>query len=420
MDLETFENQSLELLREACTPQGILASPEKRDNYRRIWSRDAMIAGIAGLLAGDKTILEGWRNSLLTLAAWQHPLGMIPSNVYTTEDVENDRAREGGREQELQPEPDVSYGSLAGRVDATGWFVVGACLYLINRDDDELREQLEPSLRKALGVMDRWEFNGKGLIYTPLSGNWADEYPIEGHTLYDNLLRVWGMQLFAHLFSDERMFQRGAWIKKKIALNFWPMPENRDHPDIYHDRAFEEFAEKSISHLPCSVGPRGYNFYFDAAGHALALLLGLTTESQNIAITEYTAEIQSTLGRKLVPAFWPVITEEDPRWFDLRLNYSYSFKNDPHHFHNGGIWPVWMGWYGMGMRRIGNSAAAEEMLSAWMELEESGEESFAFYEYIASDTFRPSGMKRLCFSAAGMVFLASAINNRFESKLPPT
>ncbi|MDX1618459.1 MAG: glycoside hydrolase 100 family protein [Balneolaceae bacterium] len=409
MEPNTLEQRALELLHDACSPHGILASPEARDNYRRIWSRDAIIAGIAGLLTGDRKLLDGFRRSLLTLAAWQHPLGMIPSNVLPADAAE-----------EAEEPPEVSYGTLAGRIDATCWFVVGSCLYLIHRDDDELCGQLEPRLRKALNLLDRWEMNGKGLLYTPLGGNWADEYPVEGHTLYDNLLRVWGMQLFAHLFSDERLFQRGSWIKKKIAVNFWPLPENRDHPDIYHPRAFEEFAEKSISHLPCSIGPRGYNFYFDAAGHALALLLGLTTDDQNRAVADYTREIQSTLGRKLIPAFWPVITEEDPRWLDLKLNYRYSFKNKPHHFHNGGIWPVWMGWYGMGMRTIGMESVAEEMLEEWIGLADRGGEGTLFNEYIASDTFEPSGKERLSFSASGLLFLTSAVNDSFRSKLPVT
>lgn len=407
MDLNKLESRALNLLQEACCSYGILASPEDQDNYQRLWSRDSMIAGIAGLLAGDERVLEGFRNSLLTLAAWQHPLGMIPSNVLPASEGRDD-------------DPEVSYGSLAGRVDATCWFVVGSSLYLINRDDKKLRERLKPCLRKALELLDRWEFNGKGLIYTPPGGNWADEYPVDGHTLYDNLLRVWGMQLFAHLFSDERLFQRGAWIKKKIAVNFWPRPENRGHPDIYHPGAFEEYAEEPISHFPCSVGPYGFNFTFDVAGHALALLLGLTSDEQVRTISDHTLAIQKSLGKNLLPAFWPVITEKDSRWDDLKLNYRYSFKNEPHHFHNGGIWPVWMGWYGMGMRRTGRESFAREMLESWMELEDADGNGLSFSEYITSDTFIPSGKKRLSFSASGLIFLVSAISNRFESKLPPT
>jgi hypothetical protein len=34
-----------------------------------------------------------------------------------------------------------------------------------------------------------WEFNNKGLLYVPLSGNWADEYITDGYVLYDQLLR---------------------------------------------------------------------------------------------------------------------------------------------------------------------------------------------------------------------------------------
>ena len=34
-----------------------------------------------------------------------------------------------------------------------------------------------------------WEFNNKHLMYSPASSNWADEYPVEGYILLNNVLR---------------------------------------------------------------------------------------------------------------------------------------------------------------------------------------------------------------------------------------
>ena len=28
---------------------------------------------------------------------------------------------------------------------------------------------------------------------------------------------------------------------------------------------------------------------------------------------------------------------------ELESNYAYTFRNKPHEFHNGGLWPVWNG-----------------------------------------------------------------------------
>ena len=397
-DYRELQTKAISLLRDACTSYGILASPDEQDNYRRLWARDSMIAGIAGMLAEDDTIMKGWKHSLLTLAEHQHPWGMIPSNVLTRQNKE----------------ADLSYGGLAGRVDATGWFVVGACLYMINHPDKELENDLRPGLRKALDLLDRWEFNGNGLLYTPLSGNWADEYPISGHTLYDNLLRLWGLRLFEQLYGDNKRSRQADHIEERVRINFWPQLSDSDHPDVYHPRCFLEAAEKGADHYACALDPTGYNTHFDTAGHALALLLRLGTEEQLNSIFHHVDKVFAEVGSDLLPAFWPVITPDDPQWQALENNYSYNFKNQPHRFHNGGIWPVWMGWFGLGAHRSGRPELSRRMLEAW---EEAGGSEITFHEYIASDTLVGGGKKRLSFSAAGLIFLVSSIRSNFAQKL---
>jgi hypothetical protein len=48
---------------------------------------------------------------------------------------------------------------------------------------------------QMLTSFEAWEFNNKGLLYVPLSGNWADEYITDGYVLYDQLLRVWALKV---------------------------------------------------------------------------------------------------------------------------------------------------------------------------------------------------------------------------------
>ncbi len=389
-DSDQLKHQALSLLQEACCPYGILASPLTQDNYRRLWSRDAMIAGIAGLLAGDEKVIEGFQNSILTLAQHQHPRGMIPSNLRPD-----------------QEEPEISFGGVAGRVDATTWFLTGTCLYLLYQGDRDQQRKLQPHLIQCLEILDRWEFNGGGLLYTPLSGNWADEFPVEGHTLYDNALRLWGVQLYAALYQDQARAEQARLIRERITINFWPDTANAGHPAVYHRRGFEEAASESLSHFACSLGPGGYRFRFDTAGHALALLLGLADEPQLDAINRYIQQLFGEIGRKLLPAFWPVIKPGSCEWETLQKNYSYEFKNEPHRFHNGGIWPVWMGLFGLAMSRNGSEGIARNMLEAWMEIEDP--QNLHFYEYIASDTLEGGGKKQLSYSASGLLFLLEAI-----------
>jgi len=390
MDPQSLHSQAIDLLREACCSYGILASPEAQDNYRRLWARDSMVAGLAGLLAGDELLMEHWKRSLLTLAEYQHEHGMIPSNVLPGKNGE----------------ADISYGSLAGRVDATTWFMVGAGLYMLNSGDKELKDQLKPALDRALDVLDRWEFNAGNLLYTPLSGNWADEYPVEGHTLYDNLLRLWGLQLYQQLYEDEELDSQIQAIRKKISVNFWPRQQHLEDPLVYHRRCFEESLQEQWQHFACSITPKGYNRHFDAAGHALALLLNVSSEEQNELIAGYLESIFEEIGAVLVPAFWPAIRPEDPMWNALKNNFSYNFKNLPHHFHNGGIWPVWMGLLGLGLQSAGKTGMSKRLLQAWMEIEDP--QAVSFSEYITSDTLRPEGKQPLSYSASGLIFLLTA------------
>lgn len=392
MENNRLKESALELLHAACVPFGILASPDDQDNYQRLWSRDAMVAGLAGLLSGDEKILDALEDSIRTLATYQHTYGMIPSNVLPDAD-----------------EPDISYGGLAGRVDATSWFVVGTCLYLLYQKDRSLKEKLEDPLRKALDVLDRWEFNGEGLLYTPMSGNWADEYPLQGHTLYDNCLRYWGLNIYAELYEDRDRSRQADNIRKKISLNFWPKKSRREDPNVYHSRIFSRLAGKNPAHYAAAIDPGGYNMHFDAAGHALALLLQLPDQQQFDSIRMHTDSIFEELQHDLLPAFWPVIRPGDPDWHTIEKNYSYEFKNYPHKFHNGGIWPVWMGLFGLGMSNAGSPELAERMLEAWIQVEYQKEPSFS--EYIGSDTFKPGGKQRLSYSASGIIFLIEAINS---------
>lgn len=398
LKLDKLENQATALLRDACTSYGIWASPDDQENYGRVWGRDSVIAGIAGLLADDERVIQGLGDSITTLAEYQHPRGMIPSNVLPDDS-----------------NPEISYGTLAGRVDANTWFIIGTCLYLMRRPGGTLIEKLRPKMEQALELLDRWEFNAAGLLYTPISGNWADEYPIQGHTLYDNLLRLWALKLYNELFEDEKRQKQAREIEEKIRINFWPDTDRVGHPAIYHKRAFEDIAKSDHNHFACAVDPRGYDMHFDAAGNGLALLLGLASESQFKKILSYLKNIFRQVSTVLIPAFWPAITSEDSKWEDLKNNFNYNFKNYPHSYHNGGIWPVWMGFFALGASVTSNSDLPETLLRAWMKIEDP--DNIKFSEYIASNTLKHGGKDRLCYSASGLIFLISAIRKDSFKKL---
>ena len=116
--MQTVLDKATILLENAVNEYGILASTVDADNYKRVWARDGIVAGIAGILLDNEKIMEGLKRTIETLTNHQHELGIIPSNVL------------------VKPNgADCSFGSLAGRVDATCWYIIGAWSLLIQDPD---------------------------------------------------------------------------------------------------------------------------------------------------------------------------------------------------------------------------------------------------------------------------------------------
>jgi hypothetical protein len=117
------------LLSECSRPEGFLASPTDKTNYRRIWGRDGVIIGLAALMTGKTKLMETFRHTLETLAEYQGPHGEIPSNV----DPQSGR---------------ISYGGMTGRVDADLWFIIGCGEYWKVTGDDAFLDDMIPVVEK--------------------------------------------------------------------------------------------------------------------------------------------------------------------------------------------------------------------------------------------------------------------------------
>ncbi len=385
----TLYNNALALLRGLTTEKGILASAVAADNYKRIWARDAIISGIAGLLADDEIVITGLKNSLLTLATHQHELGMIPSNISSGNTT------------------DVSYGSLVGRIDAHTWFIIGACLYYKNTKDEETWKTLQPVIQKCRIYLKTIEFNAKGWLYTPLSGNWADEYPVHGYTLYDNMLRIWGESLWNEIqATPDEVLQH---LKERTYINFWP-GENMWKQYRYQESSFNEALKKPVPYFSAFILPGTYDTRFDAAGNALALLNFRITADQSTAILNFLASLKKHSSKKVIPAFWPVIRKGDRDWELLQNNYAFSFKNKPYYFHNGGVWPVWTGLFCLGLANNGCASAIKEIVNDFTTIV-SESETWDFQEYFTGNTLQPEGKTQMGFTASGIVFMHAALQN---------
>jgi hypothetical protein len=370
-----FTKKALNVIEQAISDQGILASSEKKDNYARVWSRDSMMTGITGILIKNPMIVDGLEKSIKTLADHQAQNGQIPSNVY------GDKA---------------SYGTLVGRTDATIWWIIGACEYITYSKDEVLKETLKDKIYQAFSCLKTWEFNQRGLLYSPLGGNWADEYVTSGYVLYDNILRYWALKNAAELYADENLKSLAESTKKLIENNF---RKNISDESKYHPNAYQKAKEKP--YLWASLNANGYDERFDLAGNALAIFLGFDIDMDSF--TEFLEQLSNEFRHWMLPVFYPIIFPKDADWDLLENNYSYDFKNHPYQFHNGGSWPIYLGWLCLGLKKRGYDEISQKIVNQYEKL--LTEKGSSFREYYSTDQLIPSGTDQLCFSAAGYLLM---------------
>jgi len=389
-----FLSQAKQVIYDAIVDEGILASAIVKDNYRRVWSRDSMMTGLVGFSIQDEKIINGFERSVLTLAKYQAENGQIPSNVA------------------LGNNPSVSYGSLVGRVDATTWWIIGCAVLLKHNKGffEKYFSLLKQKIYKALDLLNSWEFNQKGLIYTPLGGNWADEYVCSGYTLYDNVLRYWALKAVNDVFEDDEIKKKRDETKSLIISNY----SNQESGEKYHPTAFAAKLSHPIPFLSCSFSANGYDQRWDMAGNALALLMNLNEDVDQI--TQYLAQLHLEFNHWMLPVFHPIIFQNDKDWYLLNSNYLYDFKNQPYHFHNGGSWPIFLGWLCIALNKHNKKEVPLHIFQQYEQLLKT-ESKPNFYEYYSTNNLIHSGAKRLCFSAIGYIMMYNTFSNQLKTNI---
>lgn len=381
--------KAIGLLQNCSSTEGFLASAQNISNYKRVWARDGVICGLAALASGDDDLIATFQKTLKTLANNQHDNGTIPSNVMTNGD-----------------NIEVSYGGLAGRVDAVTWFIIGICQYAFYQKDDTFVKKHEEHIRKCLQLLEAWEFNNKHLLYVPLSGNWADEYITDGYVLYDQLLRIWALKSYNYFAKDILITTKIEKITEQIEINY----TSNSIGEKYHERAYNEIEIRNF--MPCSFSPAGYKTQFDAFANSLALYLNIGNQNFQKSILEHTLKLSSERPLKLIPAFWPPIEECDLDWNLLKNNCKYEFRNYPNEFHNGGSWPMVNGFFGLALLSKEKNSEAIKILNAINEA--NAIDDYSFYENFNSETKLPNGVPFCAWSGAATVILHQSINTNFK------
>jgi len=376
------------LLKKAISPHGFVASIEQKSNYNRVWARDGVICCLAGLLTEDQELINASKTTLTSLADYQHKHGQIPSNIdYSSKS------------------PKISYGGLAGRVDTLAWFIIGCCQFTYITDDITFFKNMKPSIEKCINLMEIWEFNNKHLMYVPRGGNWADEYITQAYTLYDQCLRLWALKLYNYQHDSPYLKQKIKYISNTIKINY--KKKNIHHKNAYHPIAYDKLNYKN--YLAASFEPAGYQDSFDAFGNALAILTNVEDQEDTDNTFNYCERLRKEMPCQLLPAFWPEIKPQDKQWHLLQDHYSYTFRNEPYHFHNAGIWPVVNAFYALSISET-NPEVAGDVLEKIKEV--NALEGHSFREYIHGRTGHPQGLRYCSWSAAGELILEKQLMDK--------
>jgi hypothetical protein len=398
-------SQAKALIGQCISPHGFLASRTESDNYRRIWARDGIIIGLAALMSENPDLIATFRTTLEVLAGHQGPHGEIPSNV----DPHNGR---------------ISYGGTTGRVDADLWFVIGCGEYWKATKSRSFINSIMPAIEKVMFLLGAWEFNNRGLLYVPATGDWADEYVHNGYILYDQLLYLQALRTFYLLrqnvgrIDDQHLLKKIDHLTHMIQANYW-FDTGEDIPDaVYHEILFKKgfkAADRCIRRywLPF-FSPHGYGYRFDGMANVMASLLDVATPSRQETVDAFIAGHVVPKDLSLLTAFYPVIHPVDKDWEDLKITFSYSFKNRPYEFHNGGLWPMITGFYVADLARRGKTNLAEKFLTGihranFMPMEDK---RWSFPEYVNGNDFTAGGNRWQCWSASAALMGYYALKGR--------
>jgi len=202
--------------------------------------------------------------------------------------------------------------------------------------------------------------------------------------------------------------QKISRLRHLIRANYW-FDETEVPDDVYHEVLYRKGLQ-AASHCRerywmASFSPSGYSYRFDAFANVLASLFDVADDAQRNNVDAYIFTEAMNDELDLLPAFHPVIRPVDEDWEHLQVMFSYTFKNRPYEYHNGGLWPMVTGFYACDLARRGRKKEAQRLVEAINQANAMpmDGEPWGFAEYIHGKELTPQGTKRQGWSAAAAV-----------------
>jgi len=373
--------ESLRLLQDNLTPQGILAaSPTEAAEarrYTRIFGRDAAICVLAMAGSGVEPLERGALASIDALARAQAPNGQIPKYV--------------------DPEGQDADFWYLGCIDATLWWLIAVDHLRRHSPLCEAQGGWEPQVRKAIAWLQAQEHQRFFLLQQNEASDWADIMPRSGFVLYTNAL--W--------YRVKRLYDLPRQEETHDHFNHLFHPFRRDLPDYPRSRLLGHYARRGrrnpdlyLSFVNLSfAGNEG-----DVFGNVLAILYGLAGDSMAEGIVQ-------ALSRARVADPYPVrvvvdpLSPRDPLW---RAYMGRHRQNHPHQYHNGGIWPFVGGFWTLALAQLGKRDQAQQELGKLAQA--LSLDDWRFTEWFHGRTLQPCGMAGQSWNAAAFLVARQALD----------
>ena len=374
-------DESLALLAANLTPQGILAARRSRQAearaYTRIFGRDAGVCALAMAGSGVPALEHAAVASIESLARQQAPNGQIPKYVDPAGD-------------------DADFWYL-GCIDATLWWLIAVDHLRRAATVEGLRGRWQPAVDRAIQWLLAQEHQRFFLLQQNEASDWADIMPRSGFVLYTNAL--W--------YLVKRRFALPDAEATRHHFNHLFHPFSRDLPQYRRARLLRHYAVRGrrdpglyLSFVNLSfAGDEG-----DVFGNLLAILCGLAGDAR-------AREIVRTLVAAGVAEPYPVrvVTRPITRGHALWRTYMARHRqNQPHQYHNGGIWPLVGGFWVLTLAMLGERelARAELRKLAWA----NSLDVWRFTEWFHGRTLEPMGMGGQSWNAATFLLARRALD----------
>ncbi|MGJ3241398.1 MAG: HAD-IIB family hydrolase [Opitutales bacterium] len=399
---------AIEGLRKNITPRGFsacsLSDNETRGtdvNYRSVWARDGAITTIASLGLKDPDLTACGKDTLLTLLDHMSPTGQIPANV----------SLDSG-------EPDYSGVGGICSIDSGLWVIIAIHDYVRTTGDVKFLRDNRDRLQAAMNWLSAHDSNNDALLEVPEAGDWTDLFGRSYHVLYDEVLWYqtnicWG-RLLEELGDWQKAGDYLRWagiIKRTILEKFWPTVSD----DIERPPHFAEMQHTlgDTSYLIAQITPFSFDWRCDIFGNCLAFLYNILDINRAQIAFRFMWGVGVNAPAP-VANLYPVVTAGDPAW---RSYYTVNLLNLPHHYHNGGIWPLVGGQWVRFINRIGLRDIALQELYRLAQINRAGlVHDWEFNEWAHGTTGKPMGKMFQAWSCASYIQACQELRIPVNSK----